>query len=141
MRLGSNTVRFVVASLMLGPAGAYAQRGPQGPPPTPKAAAPVDLTGYWVSLVTADWRFRMMTPLKGDYESLPLTAEARKIADSWDPAKPAASGEECKPYGAAALMRMPGRLHITWENDTTLRIETDNGSQTRLLHFGGQPPN
>jgi hypothetical protein len=100
----------------------------------------VDLTGYWVSLVTADWRFRMMTPLKGDYESLPLTAEARKIADSWDPTKPAAPGEECKPYGAAALMRMPGRLHITWANDTTLRIDTDNGSQTRLLHFGGQPP-
>jgi hypothetical protein len=81
----------------------------------------------------------MMTPHQGDYESLPLTAEARKIADQWDPAKPPPPGEECKLYGAANLMRRPGRLHITWQDDTTLRIDMDNGTQTRLLHFGGQP--
>ena len=33
-------------------------------------------------------------------------------------------------------MRVPGRLHITWDNDTTLKIETDAGTQTRLFHFG-----
>jgi hypothetical protein len=37
-------------------------------------------------------------------------------------------------------MRIPGRLHITWQDDTTLRIDTDAGTQTRLLHFGGTPP-
>jgi hypothetical protein len=37
-------------------------------------------------------------------------------------------------------MRVPGRLHITWQDDTTLKIETDSGTQTRLLHFGGKPP-
>jgi len=105
---------------------------------TPRAAAAIDLTGYWVSLVTEDWRFRMVTPQKGDYASVPLTAEARKVADAWDPAKDEAAGLQCKSYGAPAIMRVPGRLHITWDNDTTLKIETDAGTQTRLLHFGNE---
>lgn len=103
---------------------------------TPKAAAPADLTGYYVSVVTEDWRYRMMTPAKGDYPSIPLTPEGRKLADAWDPAKDEADGNQCKAYGAGNIMRMPGRLHITWQDDNTLKIETDTGTQTRLLHFG-----
>jgi len=102
-------------------------------PQTPRTSAPIDLTGYWVSVVTEDWRWRMLTPPKGDYASLPLNAEGRRVADTWDPGKTA--GDGCKAYGAAAVMRMPGRLHITWENPNTLRIETDAGVQTRLLRF------
>jgi len=102
----------------------------------PKTVAPADLTGYWVSVVTEDWRFRMMTPAKGDYPSIPLNAEGRKVADAWDPAKDEAAGEACKGYAAGNIMRMPGRLHITWQDDNTLKIETDTGMQTRLLHFG-----
>jgi hypothetical protein len=101
-----------------------------------KAAAPVDLTGYWVSVVTEDWRFRMMTPAKGDYPSIPLNAEGRKVANAWDPAKDEAAGEACKAYGAGNILRMPGRLHITWQDDYTLKLETDTGTQTRLFHFG-----
>jgi len=83
----------------------------------------------------------MVTPAKGDYASVPLNAEGRKVADSWDPAKDEASGNQCKSYGAAAIMRVPGRLHITWEGDQTLKIETDAGTQTRLLQFAAlQPP-
>ncbi len=74
----------------------------------------------------------MVTPAKGDYQSVPLNAEARRIADAWDPSKDGA----CEAYGAPALMRLPGRLHITWEDDNTLKIETDAGQQTRLLRFG-----
>ncbi len=108
---------------------------------TPKAAAPVDLTGYYVSVVTEDWRFRMMTPAKGDYPSIPLTPEGRKIAQAWDPAKDEAEGNQCKAYGAANILRMPGRIHITWQDDNTLKLETDTGTQTRLFHFGRpQPP-
>ncbi|HEY7450713.1 MAG TPA: hypothetical protein VH702_21325 [Vicinamibacterales bacterium] len=102
-------------------------------PQTARAAAPIDLTGYWVSVVTEDWRWRMLTPPKGDYASVPLNLEGRKAADAWDPAK--AAGDGCKAYGAAGIMRMPGRLHITWENDATLKIETDAGRQTRMLRF------
>jgi hypothetical protein len=82
-----------------------------------------------------------MIPLtKGDYPGVPLNAEAKKIAEAWDLAKEEAAGvDQCKAYGAAAIMRVPGRLHITWENDSTLKIETDAGTQTRLLHFGGTP--
>src|SRR5215472_11309032 len=90
---------------------------------TPKAMAPVDLTGYWVSVVTEDWLYRMVTPKKGDYTSVPLNAEGRKTADAWDPAKDEASGDQCKAYGAPALMRIPGRLHITWQDDSTLKVE------------------
>ena len=106
---------------------------PPAMPPTARAAAPIDLTGYWVSVVTEDWRWRMLTPPKGDYASVPLNAEGQRVADMWDPAK--ASTDGCKPYGAAAIMRVPGRLHVTWQDDDTLRIDTDAGRQTRLLHF------
>ena len=115
-------------------------RGRGGPPPTPKAAAPVDFTGYWVSVVTEDWRWRMVTPIKGDFASIPFNADGRKLGEAWDPAKDEASGNQCKSYGAAAIMRVPGRLHITWADDNTLRIDTDAGTQTRLLHFDGPPP-
>jgi len=133
-------VPFVVLVSLAG-AVAYGQgRGGRGqaaqPPQTAKAAAPIDLTGYWVSIVTEDWRYRMLTPPKGDYAGLPLNAEARKIADTWDPAKDESSGEQCKGYGAASLMRLPGRLHITWQDDETLKIESDSGTQTRLFSFG-----
>lgn len=108
-------------------------QGKQNPPQTPRQAAPIDVTGNWVSVVTEDWRWRMLVPAKGDYTSVPLSAEGKKVADMWNPADLDKQG--CKPYGAAALMRVPGRLSITWENDATLRIDTDAGQQTRLLHF------
>jgi len=102
---------------------------------TAKASAPVDLTGYWVAFVTEDWRFRMITPRKGDYQPVPMTPEARKVADAWDPAADEAAGNQCKAYGAAALMRLAARFHITWQDENTLRIDSDYGTQTRLLHF------
>ena len=101
----------------------------------PRSIAPLDLTGYWVSVVTEDWRYRMITPDKGDYSSVPLNSEGKRVADTWDPASDEASGNQCKSYGAAAIMRVPAHLHITWENDTTLRIDIDAGTQTRLLSF------
>ena len=109
---------------------------PRSPPPVPRAAAPIDLTGYWVSIVTQDWRWRMVTPRKGDYEGVPLTPEGRAVADTWDPAKDEAAGEQCRSYGAPAVMYNPTRVHITWADDSTLKIETDAGMQTRLLRFG-----
>ena len=104
-------------------------------PVAPRAAAPVDLTGVWASIVTEDWRWRMRTPPKGDYASLPLTPAARKVADSWDPAGDTAAGEQCRAYGAPAIMRIPGRIRISWENDATLKVETEAGTQTRLFYF------
>jgi hypothetical protein len=95
----------------------------------------VDLTGYWVAFVTEDWRFRMITPRKGDYQPVPLTDQARKVADAWDPAADEASGDQCKAYGAAAIMRLASRFHITWQDENTLRVESDYGMQTRLFHF------
>ena len=116
-----------------------AQRGAQPPVATAKAIAPVDLTGYWVSIVTEDWRWRMMTPAKGDYASVPLNAAAERVANTWDPAKDEAAGEQCRSYGAPAIMRVPGRLHIIWNDDNVLRIDTEAGTQTRLLRFGAIP--
>ena len=31
---------------------------------------------------------------------------------------------------------MPGRLHITWDGEDALKIETDSGTQTRWFSFG-----
>ncbi|HEY7390527.1 MAG TPA: hypothetical protein VH640_18560 [Bryobacteraceae bacterium] len=137
------TQRFRIQIAMAGVAaclaiGAYAQpgRGGNAAPVSPRAGARVDITGYWVSIVTEDWRFRMITAPKGDFASVPLNAEGRKVGNAWDPAKDEAAGLQCKSYGAAAVMRVPGRLHITWQDDNTLKVETDAGTQTRLFHFG-----
>jgi len=124
-------------------ATAYAQLGPAPAKPKParnaKEGAPVDFTGYWVSVVTEDWRWRMVTPAAGDFAGIPLSAEGRKAGNAWDPAKDEAAGEQCRAYGAPGVMRIPGRVHITWADDNTLKIDTDQGTQTRLLHFGGKP--
>jgi len=137
-----HAVPFFVILFSIAGVTAYGQgRGRGGapqPPQSPKAAAPIDITGYWVSVVTEDWRYRMLIPRKGDYAAVPLNAAGRKIADAWDPAQDEAAGEQCKGYGAAALSRIPGRLHITWQDDQTLKLETDSGMQTRLFSFG--PP-
>src|SRR5947208_7658925 len=82
----------------------------------------------------------MVTPARGDYESIPITLEAKQIGDAWDPAKDEAADEQCKSYGAPALMAIPARLHITWQDDDTLKVETDAGMQTRRFHFGNWKP-
>ena len=137
--------RFLIQSaaaalFIAAPAAMQAQFGP--PPPQParpaKEVAPEDLTGYWVSIVTEDWRWRMVTPAKGDFTSVPLNQEGRKVAMEWDPEKDTAAGNQCRAYGAAGLMREPTRVHISWVDDNTLKVETDAGTQTRLFHFNAK---
>ena len=128
----------VAAGAFLLAAAASAQ--PPGPPfqpdnRAPREAAPIDLTGMWVAIVNEDWRWRMVTPPKGDYASVPLNTAGRRAADEWDPAQDGA----CEAYGAAALLRMPTRVRIEWEDDDTLRLETDAGRQTRLFEFDPSP--
>lgn len=137
------TRRMMIAALLAG-ACLLAQED-EAPAPAPKSAtpqtareqAPIDLTGYWTAVITQDWRWRMVTPKKGDFPGMPLNAEGKKIANAWDPAKDEAAGEQCKAYGAPGLMRLPMHLHITWQDDNTLRMDTDAGMQSRLFHFGG----
>jgi hypothetical protein len=119
--------------------------GGTGQSQTGRASAAQDLTGYWVSVVAEHWHLRMLVPPKGEFSMLPLNAEARRIANTWDPAKEIASADQCKSYGAAAIMRVPGRLHIHWADDNTLQMDIDSGTQTRLFRFsavsaGTQPP-
>jgi hypothetical protein len=132
--------RFLAAIILFG-APVFAQPAANVAQKSAKAAAPVDFTGYWVSPVMEDYRWRMITPLKGDAASVPINAAARKIVDAWDPAQDEKAGLQCKAYGAAAIMRVPGRLHITWADDNTLKLETDAGTQTRRFQFSpqGQP--
>jgi hypothetical protein len=150
----SACLTILIVGLAL-PLSAHAQRGGGGggrggggrgggggnAPQTGQAAAPVDLTGYWVALVTEDWRWRMITPKKGDFPSIPLNRAGQDLANAWDPAKDEANGDQCKSYGAGNVMRLPARFHITWADPNTLKVETDTGTQTRLFHFGaGQNP-
>lgn len=109
---------------------------------SPRDIAPVDFTGYWVSVITEDWRFRMLTAPKGDSAGVPLNPEGTKAANEWDPAKDISSGEQCRAFGAGGVMRMPIRLHVTWQDEKTLKMEIDNGQQVRLFRFdrNQQPP-
>lgn len=130
--------RFLIAIFFLMSPYLLAQE--RGQPPTGRTAAPFDITGYWVALITDDWRYRMLTPPKGNVDYLSVNAEGRRVTEAWDPAKDEANGEQCKAFGAGGVMRLPGRLHITWESDNTLRIDTDAGTQTRRFFFGGSQP-
>ena len=129
----------VLLAVLAAPAAAQ-RGGGRGAPATAQASAALDLTGYWVAVITEDWKFRMVTPRKGIYETLTLNAEGRKIGDSWDPARDEAAGEQCRSYGAGNIMRVPTRLRISWQDASTLKIETDAGTQTRLLRFGPAAP-
>jgi hypothetical protein len=131
--------------------GAPVGRGNQAPAPQAgrgngSVDAPFDPTGYWVSLVSDEWRYRMITPPMGNVDYVPINAEGRRIAGEWDPARDETAGEACRGYGAGGIMRLPGRLHITWQDPSTLKMEIDTGTQTRLFHFGesqpsaGEPP-
>jgi len=131
-RVMAAAVGAVICGAVMQPVAAQrGGRGQGGPPPPPRQGAPVDLTGNWVSVVTEDWQWRMRTPAKGDYASVPMTPRARQVADTWDPSKDGM----CEAYGVGGIMRMPGRLRISWQDDNTLKIETDAGLQTRLLRF------
>lgn len=100
-----------------------------------RAEAPIDLTGQWVAIISEDWRWRMITPPKGDIVSIPLSLRGQQTAEAWDPAKDETAGEQCKAYGAPGLMRGPIRMRISWQDDNTLKLETDYGIQTRVMRF------
>jgi hypothetical protein len=125
-------------------AGTFAQQGGgrgQATPPSARAGAAADLPGVWVSVVTEEWRYRMVTPRKGDYRSggIHLLPEGRRIADTWDPAKDEAANEQCKGYGAVGVTRLPGKVRISWQDDNTLKAEFEAGNQVRLFRFGSAP--
>jgi hypothetical protein len=132
MKISVMTSAAVVAGLFLLSSTSWAQQPPARVPPTPQQDSPIDLTGYWVSIVNEDWRWRMVTPPKGDYASVPLNAAGKAKADTWD----VSQDGSCKAFGAAGLMRMPTRLHITWTSPTVMKIESDAGQQVRTLYFG-----
>lgn len=161
--------RVVLAAALVWLAGssmveAQGRGGRGGPPPTAKALAPIDLTGYWTAVITEDWHVRMLTAPKGDFGSgaagaieipgvgpigvgpnpsargnIPYKPTGAQAAMKWDPAKDEAEGNACKAYGAPGIMRLPTHLHITWQNENTLKVEAAAGTQTRLFHFGPPP--
>jgi hypothetical protein len=131
----------LAAGSLAGTADAQARRGAeQAAPASAREAAPIDITGHWVSLITDDWVYRMITPAKGDVSYVPLNAEGRRLAQAWDPARDEAAGEQCKGYAAPAIMRLPSRVEITWQDGDTLKLDIDTGMQTRLFHFGRNEP-
>lgn len=117
--------------------GAQAGRGQA--PPNARLGAYLDLTGQWVSVITEDWRWRMVTPPKGDAASVPLNPAGRKVTDAWDLAADRSRGDLCKAFGPPSLIRQPGRIRIRWEDDNTLLLEFDAGTQSRRFHFTDRP--
>jgi hypothetical protein len=140
MKRRSVFTNFLVAAVLALPVAASAGQSPApAAPPTPRAQSPFDLTGQWVSIISEDWRFRMVTPGRGDHPSIPLTPAAMERAAAWDPVADEAAGEQCRSYGAAAIMRVPGRVRFSWTDDFTLKLETDAGQQVRTFHFSDVP--
>jgi hypothetical protein len=162
--MASRYVIVVALACLPGSALVQAQGRGGGPPPTAKAVAPSDLTGYWTAVITEDWHVRMLMPSKGDFGSgtagtienpgvgfigagpnpsaqgnIPYRAAAAQAAMKWDPAKDEAEGNSCKAYGAPGIMRLPTHLRISWQDDDTLKMEADYGTQTRVFHFGPPP--
>jgi hypothetical protein len=133
MLWGRVSLLFVGAATLAIALGTTGQQlsAQQAAVPSPWASAPIDLTGYWVSVVTEDWRWRMVTPPRGAVDSIPVNNDARAMTDKWDPS----SDGSCLAYGAGGLMRIPTRLHITWEGENVIKIDTDAGVQTRRLTF------
>ena len=140
MRISRAATTLVVTLLLtlVQLATIHAQQRGGGPARSARDSAPIDLTGYWVSYVTENWRYRMVTPAKGEYRRIPSSRAALPIINAWDPAADERAGNQCKSYGAGNIMSVPGRLHITWQDADTLRIDTDAGTQTRLLHFASR---
>src|SRR5262245_19185339 len=103
----------------------YTASAQRGQPHTGRAAARIDLTGNWVSVVSEDWRLRMTTPRNGDYESVGavMNGEARRTADAWNIEKDNAAGLQCKAFGVGGIIRQPGRIRVTWQDDSTLKME------------------
>jgi hypothetical protein len=101
-----------------------------------RAQAPWDPTGYWVSLITLDWRFRMVVPGKGEYLGIPINLKAKEFADAWQPGPDEAAGKQCEAYGGANVVLVPERLRLGWQDDNALQVQTDAGMQSWLLHFG-----
>jgi len=128
---------LTIFAALVGAVAAAAQQ--PAPPRTPRSVAPTDFTGYWTAVITEDWRFRMVTPPRGDVSSIPVNDAGQKAANAWDPQKDIAAGEQCKPFGAGGVMRMPIRLRVSWQDDATLKVEIDNGQQARLFRFGSSP--
>jgi hypothetical protein len=135
------TVLAAAAILGLWPIADASSQGAPPPMPakSPKEMQPYDLTGYWVSIVDENWRFRMVTPPKGDFEGIFLTPKAMDIANAWNPEKDQAEGLACKAYGGAAIMQVPTRMHITWMGDDKMKFEFDAGKQTRIAYFHDAP--
>jgi hypothetical protein len=129
----SHTCRIALVTLVVlmslpGLRSAFAQSA--------RARALIDITGQWVSVVNEDWRWRMVTPPRGDAASVPLNPAGRKVTDAWNLAADRAQGALCKAFGPPGLIRQPGRIQIRWEDDNTLLLEFDAGMQVRRLHFG-----
>ena len=137
MSRGRMSIVMVAVIACAAMADLAAQGRGAGPARSAKASSPFDLTGYWVSVVNEDWRYRMIMPAKGDYNLVPVTKEALQVLNAWNPAADEAAGNQCKSYGAGAIMRVPGRLHITWQDDETLRVDTDAGAPLSLRHSAG----
>ena len=99
---------------------------------------PVDLTGViGPRRSPRTGHAGMVTPCpKATRRACRRTSERRSSGESMGSREGTSRrGEQCRVFGAAGIIRMPIRLHISWQDDTTLKMEIDNGNQTRYTAF------
>ena len=105
----------------------------------PPLAAEADLSGFWGPRVHEDHKYRWEGPEHGEYDGLPLTAEAYAIADAWDPMEYYRPENQCSPMGITMILRIPGNVHISYEDENTLRIDSEIFGMTRRVYLDARP--
>jgi hypothetical protein len=98
---------------------------------------PIDLEGVWAPLIHEDATLRGPGPAKGDYAGLPINAEARRVADAWDPGEQLDDENQCRSHTAVYMMRSPFKFEII-HSDNMLVLTSESFEQVRTVYLDGR---
>ena len=110
--------------------------------------AQLDLTGTWTPVFHEDQPERIPGPELVDYLGIPINAEARQWALSWDPDRLTAPEHQCQVHTVAYIYRGPLVLRIWEERDpvtqdlVAIHQYINNYEQWRTIYMDGRahPP-
>jgi len=129
MRIRIHCVAAMVVALLL-PALSYAQ---------------ADFSGIWQPRYHEDQPERIPGPELRDYAGLPINANARQFADSWDPSRITLPEEQCRVHVSPYIYRGPMNLQVWEDRDPktrdliALKHYISTYEQTRTIYMDGRP--
>lgn len=99
-----------------------------------------DITGFWDSMLTEEYRIRLYGPEAGEIDGLPLNERGRQAALNFDPNEYYKPENQCRKHGGAYVMRGPFAKQFVYEDDGTLLIRIELEAQTRRIYLDGREP-